>query len=114
MPWGLILKLIFMLPSIIPTVIKIWKLIRDFEIMGFWSIAALIRDILNLILGLAPLNKIEAKNIACELEGKSKSILFDARLGKVKVDNTPQQLVKLKEKAARFKANAIRNKRINK
>ena len=102
MPWGLILKLIFMLPSIIPTVIKIWNLIKDFEGAGFFAIVELLQEILKLIMGLAPVKKVQAAEVANECLRQAQYVNAKRIAGKVQVADKPQELMDLKKLAEEY------------
>lgn len=96
----LIIKLIFMLPSIIGVINNISKIISGFKGAGFWEIVKLIGDILSLILGLAPLDKALARSFTRDLKQELKALDKQRRMGKLQTNALPGNLVALKEKVA--------------
>lgn len=106
MPWGLLLKLLFMLPSLIPTISKIYKLIKQFEGGSFWEIVGLLKAIIDLILGLAPVKASDAHIVANQCLAHAEDLNERRKVGKLQVSERPSELVELKAQAENWLANA--------
>lgn len=103
MTWLLILRLIFMLPSLIPSIIAIYKLISGFESTGFLSVVELVKQCIALLLGFPSGKTDEAKSYVVELKKELKTLKAQAKNGVLTVGEAPKSLVDLKARLALVK-----------
>ncbi len=103
MTWLLILRLILWLPSLIPSLIEIYKLISEFENTGFLSIVELVKQCLMLLLGFPSGHTDEAKSYVVELKKELKTLKGKAKNGMITVSDVPNSLVELKTRLAAVK-----------
>jgi hypothetical protein len=96
--WGWV-KLIISLPSIIPLLVKIINFIKNFNEKGFSEIAALAKEIYDLIIKfIGKKEKKKAKLVANQLHNELRILDRDTKLGKVKVGARPKPLIELRDR----------------
>lgn len=89
---GLILKLLFSLPSIISTVIKIINFIKNFKKDGFLGIGELAEQILEQIIGLIGKDNARAKKMATQLKAELTECEHKKRRGILKRTGAPKRM----------------------